>query len=330
MGFAAARLIHSLAVLTLVAAAAFVLVRLVGDPTVGMLGEQATPVERAALRAELGLDRPLALQFWRFVVGLAHGELGVSYRHGRPVAELFAERIPATLELAACALLPTLLIGVPLGVWLAAARAGPWRSGADALVLLAASTPTFVLGLCLIMVFSVVLGWLPPFGRGPTVEIGGWSSTVLAPSGWRWVALPAATLAIHEAAVVCRIVRAATRDALARPHASFARARGPPEWRVRYRHALPSALPAVLPPLGLLVGQLLVYTAVTETVFQWPGMGSLFVQAALFGDLPVLAGYLLYVGLVFVAVNALVDLGCHVADPRRRDPRATMAGQPAA
>jgi peptide/nickel transport system permease protein len=324
-----ARLTHSLVVLAFVATIGFVLVRLVGDPVVGMLGDQATPAERAALRLELGLDDLLPVQLARFAAGLARGDLGVSYRHGQPVAGLFAERLPATLELAGCALALTLLAGLPLGVRLGSARDGPVRGAVDAIALLGASTPTFVLGLCLILLFSVVLGWLPPFGRGPTVDVGGWPSSLLAPSGWRWLVLPTMTLGIYEAAIVARLVRTAMREAMDQPHVRFARARGLPEWRVRYGHALPLAVPAVLPLLGLQVGQLLVYTAVTETVFQWPGMGSLFVQAALFGDLPVLAGYLLYVGLVFIAVNALVDLGCHAIDPRRREPHGAAAGQPA-
>jgi ABC-type dipeptide/oligopeptide/nickel transport system permease component len=186
------------------------------------------------------------------------------------------------------------------------------------LALTGASIPTFATGVCLVLLFSVLLPWLPAFGRGPSVEVLGWPTSLLSSASWRSVALPAATLALYESAVLCRLVRAGMIDALARPHILFARARGLPEWRVRWCHALPGAIPAVLPSLGLQAGQLLVYTAVTETVFQWPGMGSLFVQAALFGDLPVVAAYLIYVALVFVGINAVVDLALVALDPRRR------------
>jgi peptide/nickel transport system permease protein len=322
------RLGHGLVVLLLVATVAFTLTRFVGDPVVNMLGDQATQGDRAALRHELGLDQSLGLQLARFLGRLGTGDLGVSYRHGRPVAALFAERLSATFDLAVCALALMLLTGVPLGIWLAGARPGPAREIVGTLALIAAAVPTFVTGTCLILTFSVALPWLPSFGRGPTTEVLGWSTSLLAPSGWTSLLLPAVTLALYEGAVLCRLVRAAMSEELARPYILFARARGLPAWRVLLRHALPGAMPTILPLLGLQVGQLLVYTAVTETLFQWPGMGSLFVQAALFGDLPLLGGYLIYVGLTFVTINALIDLILASHDPRRGclGPRESMVG----
>lgn len=317
MTLLARRFGHGLLVLLILVSAAFVVNRCIGDPVIGMLGDRATPADRAALHSALGLDEPVLWQLGRYLGRIATGDLGTSYRLGRPVALLFGERLPATLELASCALALTLLLGLPLGVWLAAARDGPLRRVVAALALLGASTPTFAIGIALVLLFSVGLAWLPPFGRGATVDVLGWPTSLLTGAGWRSLALPAATLAVCESALVCRLVRAAMADTLARPHIMFARARGLAEWRVRYLHALPAALPAVLPALGLQVGQLLVYTAVTETLFQWPGMGSLFVQAALFGDLPVLSGYLLYIGAVFVVINAVVDLALARLDPRR-------------
>ena len=316
MTLLAQRFRHGLLVLLLLVIAAFAVSRFIGDPGVGMLGDRATPADRAALRQTLGLDKPLLWQLGRYLGRVATGDLGTSYRLGQPVTKLFGERLPATLELAFCALVLTLLLGLPLGVWLAAARDGPLRRAVDILALLGASTPTFAIGIGLILLFSVAVPWLPPFGRGATVDIFGWPTSLLTGAGWRCVALPAATLAVYESAMLCRLVRVAMTDTLARPHVMFARARGLAEWRVRYLHALPAALPAVLPALGLQVGHLLVYTAVTETVFQWPGMGGLFVQAALFGDLPVLSGYLLYIGAVFVVINAVVDLALARLDRR--------------
>lgn len=323
------RLGHGLVVLLLVAIVAFTLTRFVGDPVVSMLGDRATPEARAALRHELGLDDAVGLQLVRFLGRIGSGDLGVSYRHGRPVAALFAERLPATIDLAVAALALTLLTGLPLGIWLAHARPGPVRQILSSSALAGAAVPTFVSGTCLILVFSVALPWLPSFGRGPTTEILGWPTSLLAPSGWPSLLLPAATLALYEGAVLCRLVRAAMREELARAHILFARARGLPAWRVLLRHALPGALPAILPLLGLQLGQLLVYTAVTETLFQWPGMGSLFVQAALFSDLPLLGGYLVYVGFTFVAINAVIDLLLAKRDPRRGGPgaRVPLAGR---
>lgn len=311
------RLGHGLAVLLLVAVVAFTLTRFVGDPVANMLGDQATQGDPAALRHELGLDQSLGLQLARFLGRLGTGDLGVSYRHGRPVAALFAERLPATVDLAVCALALMLLGGVPLGIWLATTRPGPVRGMVGMLPLIGAAVPTFVTGTCLILTFSVALPWLPSFGRGPTIEVLGWPTSLLTPTGWSSLLLPAVTLALYEGAILCRLVRTAVSEELTRPHILFARARGLPTWRVLLWHALPGAMPTILPLLGLQAGQLLVYTAVTETLFQWPGMGSLFVQAALFGDLPLLGGYLIYVGLTFVTINLLIDLILISHDPRR-------------
>lgn len=319
----ALRLVHGLGVLLLAGIAAFVLTRFVGDPVGGMLGEQATPADRAALRTALGLDAPLPVQFGRYLGQIAQGDLGRSLRYGRPVTALFAERLPATVDLAIVAFGLTLLLGLPLGLRLAAMPEGATRRLLDAVAAVGAALPTFTTGIVLILAFAVLLPWLPPCGRGPTTTLAGWPTGLPVAGGWAHLLLPATALAFHEGSVLGRLVETALRAALARPHVRFAQARGIAEWRLRWLHALPCALPSILPAAGMQAAQLLAYTAVTEMVFQWPGMGSLLVQSVLFGDLPVLAGYLVYVGLVFVASSALVDLALAGLERRRFEPGST-------
>ncbi len=312
-------------VIAAVGLVAFAMFRFVGDPVLAMVGQDASPAERAELRAALGLADPLASQFGRFAARAVQGDFGMSLQHGRPVAGLILERLPATLELAVLASLVALAVGMPLGAW-AAVRDG--TRGAGALMagsLLGVSLPTFVIGIGLILVFSVSLGWLPSYGRGATQLVGGWRTGLLGADGWRHILLPAATLAVFQLALVIRLVRAETIEALRSEHVRFARARGLGERRVLLRHALPGTLVPVITVSGLQFGSLMAFAIITESVFQWPGLGLLFLHAIQASDIPVMAAYLCLVGAMFVTINLVVDLACLFIDPRLREPRPTTA-----
>jgi peptide/nickel transport system permease protein len=312
------RLAQAVLVMLVVGMAAFSLFQYVGDPVGNMVGQDATAAQRAQLHAELGLDRPAPAQFARFVVHALRGDFGLSLRQGREVSALIAERLPATLELAAVAFLMAVAGGVPLGVY-AALRRRRWDAKlVMALSLLGVSLPTFLVGIVLIEVFSVLLGWLPSFGRGTTVQVGAWTTGLLTADGWRHIVLPAVTLAVYQLALLMRLVRAEMLEALRSDYVKFARARGLPDRVVHFGHALRNALMPVLTISGLQLGGLIGFSVITETVFAWPGMGSLFIQAVQFPDVPVLAAYLCLVALVFVTINLIVDLLYAVVDPRVR------------
>jgi peptide/nickel transport system permease protein len=307
-------------VIVAVGLVAFSMFRFVGDPVLAMVGQDASPAERAELRGALGLDDPVLVQFGRFAARAVQGDFGMSLQRGRPVAELVLERLPATVELALLASILALLAGVPLGAW-AAVRAGTRRAGAVmAGSLLGVSVPTFVIGIGLILVFSVSLGWLPSYGRGETQAIGWWRTGLLGTDGWRHILLPAATLAVFQVALVVRLVRAEMIEALRSEHVRFARARGLPERRVLLRHALPGTLLPLVNVTGLQFGSLVAFSIITESVFQWPGLGLLFLQAIQAADVPVMAGYLCLAGAMFATINLVVDLACLAIDPRLRDP----------
>jgi peptide/nickel transport system permease protein len=316
LAFLIRRLLQGAAVLLVVAFGAFLLFQFVGDPVLQVLGTDATPQQRQALREELGLDRPVPVQFARFVGQAVQGDFGISLRQGRPVATLLAERLPATLELAGLAAVLALLLGIPLGAYAAVRRGRPLAEAVMALSLLGVSVPTFLIGIVLILVFAVGLSWLPSFGRGEVVSLGGWTTGLLSADGWRHLLLPAVTLAVFQLALVLRLVRAEMLEVLQRDHIRFARARGLPEGRILLRHALPNTLVPVITVVGLQLGSLIAFSIVTETVFQWPGLGLLFIQAVQFSDIPVMAAYLCLIGAVFVAINLVVDLLYAVVDPR--------------
>jgi len=316
--FLARRLAQGAAVLLSVAFLAFLLFQHVGDPVTQMLGQEATAEQRRALREELGLDRPAAVQFLRFVGNAVRGEFGVSLRQGRPVAALFAERLPATLELAGAAGAIAVVLGLPLGVAAALRRSGWFARALMGLSLLGVSLPTFLVGVLLILVFSVLVPVMPSFGRGDTVALGPWSTGLLTVDGWRHLLLPAVTLAVFQVALIVRLVRAAMLEALRADHVRFARARGLPAHRVYLGHALRNALVPVVTVIGLQLGSLIAFSIVTESVFQWPGLGQLFLQAVTFADIPVMAAYLCLVAVVFVAINIMVDLLYVAIDPRLR------------
>ncbi len=316
------RLLQALIVMVSVALIAFMLFQYVGDPVVFLLGQDATPEQVRALRADLGLDQPFFVQFWHFLVNAAQGEFGLSLRQGAKVSRLIAERFPATLELALVAALLALLVGIPMGVY-AALKRGTFLSQVFMTIsLLGVSLPTFLIGILLILVFAVQLGWFPSFGRGDVVQLGWWSSGLLTPKGWVHITLPAITLAIFQLTLIMRLVRAEMLEVLRTDYIKFARARGLTNRAVHFGHALKNTLVPVMTITGLQLGGLIAFAIITETVFQWPGMGLLFIQAVTFADIPVMAAYLCLIALIFVVINLIVDLLYFAVDPRLRVEKA--------
>lgn len=312
------RLLQAIVVMVSVAFVAFLLFQYLGDPVVFLLGQDATPEQIARLRAELGLDQPFFVQFWHFLVNAVQGEFGLSLRQGAKVSRLLGERFPATFELSVVAAALALLVGMPMGVY-AALKRGSFLSQVFMTVsLLGVSLPTFLIGILLILVFSVWLGWMPSFGRGETVQLGWWSTGLLTRDGWVHMVLPAITLAIFQLTLIMRLVRAEMLEVLRTDYIKFARARGLSDRAVHFGHALKNTLVPVMTITGLQLGGLIAFAIITETVFQWPGMGLLFIQAVTFGDVPVMAAYLCLIALIFVVINLVVDLLYVVVDPRLR------------
>ena len=316
--FVIRRLLQAVLVLVVVAFISFLLFQYVGDPVVFLLGQDARPDQIRELRSALGLDQPFFVQFWHFLVHAAQGEFGLSLRQGAKVSRLIAERFPATLELSLVAAVLALVVGVPMGVY-AALRRGSFLSQVFmGLSLLGVSLPTFLIGILLILVFSVLLGWFPSFGRGNVVQLGWWSSGLLTLDGWHHVVLPAITLAIFQLTLIMRLVRAEMLEVLRTDYIKFARARGLSDRAIHFGHALKNTLVPVMTITGLQLGGLIAFAIITETVFQWPGMGLLFIQAVTFADIPVMAAYLCLISLIFVVINLVVDLLYFVVDPRLR------------
>lgn len=323
--YLARRLFQAVVVMLVVSLIAFVLFRFVGDPVTQMLGQDATAADRARVAAALGLDQPAYVQYLRFLKQAAHGDFGRSLKLGRPVAELLAERVPATIELSLFAAGLAILVGVPLGVRTAIVRRGLVSRSLLTLSLVGISLPTFFLGVLLILVFSVTLGWLPSYGRGDTVALGWWRTGFLTVDGWRHLVLPGITLALFQLALVLRLVRAEMLEVMRTDFVKFARARGLKPAAVYFRHALRNALMPVVTIIGLQLGSIIAFALITETVFQWPGMGLLFAQSVAFADVPVMAAYLCLIALVFVTINLVVDLAYLAIDPRLRDGRLTTS-----
>lgn len=312
------RLIQAVVVMVSVAFVAFLLFQYVGDPVIALLGQDATPDQIAKLRSELGLDQPFFVQFWHFLANAAQGDFGLSLRQGAKVSRLLGERFPATFELAIVAAALALLVGVPMGVY-AALRRGSFLSQVFMMLsLLGVSLPTFLIGILLILVFSVWLGWMPSYGRGDTVQLGWWSTGLLTATGWKHMVLPAITLAIFQLTLIMRLVRAEMLEVLRTDYIKFARARGLSDRAIHFGHALKNTLVPVMTITGLQLGGLIAFAIITETVFQWPGMGLLFIQAVTFADVPVMAAYLCLIALIFVIINLIVDLLYAVVDPRLR------------
>lgn len=318
LAFILRRLIQAVIVMVVVALIAFMLFQYVGDPVVFLLGQDASPAQITQLRADLGLDKPFIVQFWHFLMNAAQGEFGLSLRQGAKVSRLIAERFPATLELALVAALMALLIGIPMGVY-SALRRGTFMSQVFMTIsLLGVSLPTFLIGILLILVFAVGLGWFPSFGRGETVQIGWWSTGLFKADGWHHIVLPAVTLAVFQLTLIMRLVRAEMLEVLRTDYIKFARARGLPDRAIHFGHALKNTLVPVMTITGLQLGGLIAFAIITETVFQWPGMGLLFIQAVTFADIPVMAAYLCLIALIFVIINLVVDLLYFAVDPRLR------------
>ncbi len=326
IAFVIRRLLQSLIVMLVVGFVAFSMFNFLGDPINNMVGQDATEQDRENLRRILGLDRPFYVQFLVYLSNAVQGNFGTSYRLGMPVVNALAERLPATLELVFCAAGLALLVGVPLGVYTGLHR-DRWLSKVFlTLSLIGISLPTFLIGILLILFFAVYLGWLPSFGRGDVVQLGFWSTGFLTVSGIKALILPSITLALFQLTLVMRLVRAEMLEVLRTDYIKFARARGLSNRAVHFGHALANTLVPVITITGLQIGSLIAFAIVTETVFQWPGMGLLFLQAVQFVDIPIMSSYLILIAFFFVAINLVVDLLYYFVDPRLRADRAVAAG----
>ncbi|PWR01552.1 ABC transporter permease [Meridianimarinicoccus roseus] len=312
------RVFQSALVLLVVGLVAFSMFRFVGDPVDNMLGQERTQADIERLRDTLGLDDPFPVQYWNFLGNAVQGNFGVSYRQGRPVSEILIERAPATLELAAVSGVLALTFGIGLGVFTAIRRDGFAANAIMTLSLVGVSLPTFLIGILLIYLFSVELGWLPSFGRGEVVQFGGWSTGFLTESGLKALILPSITLGLYQMTLIMRLVRSEMLEVLRTDYIRFARARGLSERAVNFRHALKNTMVPVITVTGLQLGSIIAFAIITETVFQWPGVGLLFINAIQFVDIPVMAAYLMLISVMFVGINLIVDLLYVMIDPRLR------------
>lgn len=318
LSFIINRLAQSLLVMAVVSAISFSLFNFVGDPVDNMVGQDASREDRLAIRQQLGLDDPILVQYARFLGNAVQGEFGVSYRIKRPVDELIVERLPATLELVFVSAIIALIFGIGLGVY-TGIRRDSWLSRAILSgSLVGVSLPTFVIGLALIYLFAVTLRWLPSSGRSGLVDLGYWQTSLLSIDGWRSILLPAITLSLFQVTMILRLVRAEILEVMRTDYIKFARARGLSEWAVNFKHALRNTLVPVITVIGLNIGSLIAFSVITETVFQWPGTGLMFIQSVDFVDVPIMAAYLCFVALLFVAINLVVDIMYFVVDPRIR------------
>lgn len=323
LAFIIRRVGQSILVLLIVGLVAFSMFRFVGDPIDNMLGQERTIEDVERLRAQLGLDQPFPVQYYRFLEGAVQGNFGVSYRQGRPVSEILLERAPATLELAAVSGVLAIVAGIALGVFTAIRRNGATANIVMAASLVGVSLPTFLIGILLIYLFSVELGWLPSFGRGETVSLGGWWTTgFLTESGLKALILPAITLGLYQMTLIMRLVRSEMLEVLRQDYIRFALARGLRNRVVNFRHALKNTMVPVVTVIGLQLGAIIAFAIITETVFQWPGVGLLFINAIQFVDIPVMAAYLMLISVMFVGINLIVDILYVFIDPRLRADRA--------
>ena len=319
LAFILRRVMQSILVLVVVVLLAFTMFRFVGDP-VNQIVSLDTPAEQvAAVRKSLGLDDPVPVQIARYLYRVVQLDFGISYQFRQPVVDLLAERAPATLELALMSSLISLLVGIPMGVYTALRRDGFFARLFQSISLIGVSLPTFLIGILLIYLFSVTLGWLPSFGRGQVVVVSGrWTTGLLTTSGLKALILPAITLGLYQMTLIMRLVRSEMLEVLRADHIKFARARGLSTRAIHFRHALKSTLVPVITIAGLQLGSIIAFAVITETVFQWPGMGALFLKAVQNVDIPIMAAYLMIISALFVSINMVVDLLYALVDPRLR------------
>lgn len=319
LAFIARRLLQSVLVMLVVAFIAFLVFRYVGDPLAALLGQDARASDYDAARERLGLDQPFYIQFFYFVINALQGQFGISYRLQQPVTQLILDRLPATIELAFASATIALVFGILLGIY-TALRPRAFSSGVIMTAsLIGVSLPTFLIGIGLIYVFAVELKWLPSFGRGEVVQIGWWKTGLLTQSGLRSLILPAITLSLFQLTLIMRLVRAEMLEVLRTDYIRFAKARGLSKRAINFGHALKNTMVPVITITGLQLGSVIAFAIITETVFQWPGVGSLFVNSVAVVDVPVMAAYLVFVALVFVVINLIVDILYFIVDPRLRD-----------
>lgn len=319
LAFIARRLFQSVIVMLVVALVAFLVFRYVGDPLAALLSQDAKQADYDAARERLGLDQPFYVQFYSFVLNALQGNFGISYRLQQPVSQLILERLPATIELAFASATIALVFGVLLGIY-TALRPRAFSTGVVMTAsLVGVSLPTFLIGIGLIYVFAVELKWLPSFGRGEVVQIGWWRTGLLTQSGLRSLVLPAITLSLFQLTLIMRLVRAEMLEVLRTDYIRFAKARGLSKRAINFGHALKNTMVPVITITGLQLGSVIAFAIITETVFQWPGVGSLFVNSVAAVDVPVMAAYLVFVALVFVVINLIVDILYFIVDPRLRD-----------
>ncbi len=312
------RLIQSVLVMLIVAFVSFSLFNYVGDPVHNMVGQEASTEKRQEIREKLGLNDPVHSQFIRFVGNAVQGEFGISYQLRRPVSELIAERLPATLELVFISALIAIFSGVALGVYTGINRDGYLSNIILIISLFGVSLPTFVIGILFIYLFAVILGILPSFGRGEVVDLGFWNTGFLTLSGIKAIILPSITLSLFQMTYVIRLVRAEMMEILQTDYIKFARARGIQKNIINFKHALKNGLIPVITITGINIGTLVAFSIITETVFQWPGMGFLFINAVHFVDIPIMSAYLIMVAFIFVMINFIVDITYYIIDPRIR------------
>ena len=312
------RLFQSVLVMLIVAFVSFSLFNFVGDPVHNMVGQEASTEKREEIREKLGLNDPIYTQFFRFVGNASKAEFGLSYQLRRPVSDLITERLPATLELVFVSALIAILVGVLFGVYTGINREGYLSNSILIISLFGVSLPTFVIGILFIYLFSVILGILPSFGRGEVIQFGFWSTGFFTLSGLKAIILPSVTLSLFQMTYIIRLVRAEMMEILQTDYIKFARARGINQNVINYSHALKNGLIPVITITGINVGTLIAFSIITETVFQWPGMGLLFINAVQFVDIPIMSAYLIMVAFIFVMINFIVDIAYYFIDPRIR------------
>jgi peptide/nickel transport system permease protein len=312
------RLFQASLVMLIVAFVSFSLFNFVGDPVNNMVGQEASDERREEIRDKLGINDPIYVQFYNFVENIVQGNFGISYQLKRPVSELISERMPATLELVFVSALLAISVGVLLGVYTGIHRDSFLSKVILVLSLAGVSLPTFIIGIMLIYLFSVILGVLPSFGRGQVVDLGFWTTGFLTISGLKALILPSVTLSLFQMTYVIRLVRAEMMEILQTDYIKFAKARGISEKIINYRHALKNGLIPVITITGINIGTLIAFSIITETVFQWPGMGSLFINAVYFVDIPIMSAYMIMVAFIFVMINFIVDITYYFIDPRIR------------